>query len=329
MDIKCSIFEEEKEEFSWDENVLKEFKNSIEDQEIPCVMDDIFLLGFLRARKFDIESSVQLLKNYYNMRVNNPQFFKNLSPSKLEHVLNMNVMQFLPKPDQFGSYIYVSKLCNWDTSVASATELLRVLMLYMDLQLTLHRTQEKKIVCIIDAGGLSLSHFYHFSPKVIYWLVMLIAKESYTIGYKAVHYVNLNIIMKAILSVLVPLLSDELKKKLHFHSDMKTLHEFISPDCLPLEYGGTLPGFDPSKSNNMIRSNEEFYRRNEEQVKLCEERKRSSKVDSFRDIIEDPEEERLKKFIEKLEEKFERHSNNPEAFLYSLKEDLEFEITLF
>ncbi|XP_023220126.1 clavesin-1-like [Centruroides sculpturatus] len=92
---------------------------------------------------------------------------------------------------------------------------------------------------------------------------MLIAKDSYTIGYKTVHYVNLNIIMKAILSVLVLLLSDELKKKLHFHSDLKTLHEFINPDCLPLEYGGTLPGFDPTKFNNMIRANEEFFQRSE------------------------------------------------------------------
>ncbi|XP_023211554.1 alpha-tocopherol transfer protein-like isoform X2 [Centruroides sculpturatus] len=330
MDIKCSIFEEEKEEFPWDENVLKEFKKSIKDQGIHCLMDDIFLLGFLRARKFDIESSLQLLKNYYNMRVNNPQFFKNLLPSKLEHVLKMNIFQFLPKPDQDGTYILICRYCNWNTSVASAADLWRVIMLCMDLQLTLHRTQEKKIICIVDAGGLTLSHFYHLSPNIIYWLAMLIAKNSYIIGYKAVHYVNLNSIMKAVLSVLLPLLSDELKKKLHFHSDMKTLHEFINPDCLPLEYGGILPGYDPTEANNMIRANEEFYKRNEEYVKLYEEEsKRSSKEDRFTNVIEDPQEEKMKKFIEKSEEKFKRYSNNPEAFLDSLKEDLEFEITLF
>ncbi|XP_067141836.1 alpha-tocopherol transfer protein-like [Centruroides vittatus] len=329
MDIKCSIFEEEKEEFPWNENALKEFKKSIKDQEISCMMDDIFLLGFLRARKFDIQRSLQLLKNYYNMRVNNPQFFKNLLPSKLEHVLNMNIFQFLPKPDQDGTYIIVCRYCNWDTSAASAYDLWRVIMLCMDLQLRLHRTQEKKIICIVDAGRLTLSHFYHFSPNAIYWLAMLIAKNSYTIGYKAVHYVNLNNIMKAVVSILVPLLSEELKKRLHFHSDIKTLHEFVSPDCLPLEYGGNLPRFDPTESNNMIRGNEEFYRRNEEYVKLYEERKTSSKEDSFRDVIEDPEDDKMKKFIEKSEEKFKHHSNNPDAFLDSLKEDLEFGITLF
>ncbi|XP_023241055.1 alpha-tocopherol transfer protein-like isoform X2 [Centruroides sculpturatus] len=107
INIKNLIFEEEKEEFSWDENALKAFKKVIRDQGFKFQMDDIFLLGFLRARKYDIERSLQLLKNYFKVRIEYPQYFKNLLPSKLGPALDLNMMQFLPKPDQDGSYIFV------------------------------------------------------------------------------------------------------------------------------------------------------------------------------------------------------------------------------
>ncbi|XP_023232500.1 clavesin-1-like [Centruroides sculpturatus] len=148
--------------------------------------------------------------------------------------------------------------------------------------------------------------------------------------YKAIHYVNMNVVIKAILSILLPLLPDKLRKRVHLHSDVGTLHEFISPDCLPLELGGNLPSFDPTEANNMLRSNEEFFRTNEEYVKLYEEEtNKNFSQGTFRYVGEDLEDEKIKKFIEKSEEKFKCHTDNPEAFLAALKEDSEFEITHF
>ncbi|XP_067141834.1 alpha-tocopherol transfer protein-like [Centruroides vittatus] len=324
MEIKNSIFEEEKEEFPWDENALKAFKKLIGDQGIKCRMDDIFLLGFLRARKYDLQSSLQLLTKYYNTRADNPQYFKNLLPSKLQHVLDMNIVQFLPKPDQDGRYIYVFRFGNWDPSIASAIDLWRVVPLVFDLQMNFHRTQKKKIVFIIDGAGLTLSHLQYLSPSVINGIATLVAKETHPIRYKTGHYVNLNIIFKVFSNIVFPLLSDDFKKRLHFHSDMKTLHEFISPDCLPIEFGGKLPRFDPTESNNMLKANEEFFRRNEEYVKLYEkERNNNESKAVLKYIDEDTEDEKTKQYIEKAEEIFHSHSENPEAFLSCMKKVFE------
>ncbi|XP_023232512.1 alpha-tocopherol transfer protein-like [Centruroides sculpturatus] len=328
MNIKDSIFPEEKDEFPWDEKALIAFKKAIKDQRIKCRMDDIFLLGFLRSRKFDLQRSLQQLKNYYNIRVNYPEYFKDLLPSKLEHVFNLNVVQYLPSSDQNGSYIYIFRFGKWDTSAASVTDVIRAIMLFTDLQLNFHRTQVNKIVCVIDAAGLNLLHFYHFSPRAISALVMLLVKDSYPIRYKALHYVNMNVIIKAILSVLLPLLPHKLRKRVHLHSNVETLHEFISPDCLPLEFGGNLPSFDPTEANNMLRSNEEFFKRNEEYVKLYEEEtNKNFSQGTFRYVGEDFEEEKIEKFIEKSEDKFKSHCDDPEAFLACMQEDSELEMT--
>ncbi|XP_023232492.1 alpha-tocopherol transfer protein-like isoform X2 [Centruroides sculpturatus] len=322
MEIKNSIFEEEKEEFLWDKNALKEFKKLIGDVGIKCRMDDIFLLGFLRARKFDLQSSLQLLTKYYNTRANYPQYFKNLLPSKLQNVLDMNILQFLPKPDQNGRYIYIFRFGNWDPSIASATDLWRVVPIVFDLQMNFHRTQKKKIVFIIDGAGLTLSHFQYLSPSVVNGIATLVAKDTHPIRYKTGHYVNLNIIFKAFTSIILPLVSDDFKKRLYFHSDMKTLHEFISPDCLPLEYGGKLPSFDPTESNNMLKANEEFFRRNEEYVKLYEKERNNNVSNGVSKYInEDIEDEKTKQYIERAEEIFQRHSEDPEAFLSCMKKE--------
>ncbi|XP_067141846.1 alpha-tocopherol transfer protein-like [Centruroides vittatus] len=324
MKIKDSIFEEEKEEFSCDENALKSFKNLIREQCITCLMDDIFLLGFLRATEFDLPSSLQLLKNYYNTRVNYPQYIKNLLPSKMEDVLNMNILQFLPKPDQYGSYIYFFRFANWDTSVANGIDVVRIILLILDLQLNLHRTQEKKITCIVDGEGLSLSHFRNYTPRIMSAFATIALADSYPLRIKAIHYVNMNVIYRAILSVFIPLLPDKVKKTIYIHSDIKTLADFISPDRLPSQVGGNLPPFDPSEANKMLKSNEEFYRRNEEYVKLYEK--------SIKDCNEDTSscnEVKTKEFIEKAEEIFERHSDNPEDFIACMKENFEFDIDNF
>ncbi|XP_023232494.1 alpha-tocopherol transfer protein-like [Centruroides sculpturatus] len=330
MDIKSSIFEEDKEEFPWDKNALKSFKKIIKDQGIKCCMDDIFLLGILRARKYEMGRSLQLLKNYYEIRLQYPQYFKDLLPSKLEQALSLNIMQFLPKPDQKGRYVFIFQFSKWDTSVANRFDMFRTVMLFSDLQLNLHRSQEKKFVIITNADGISISHFLQLTPSFFSSATNVLFRDSYQARFSEIHYVNLNIVIKAILSIFIPLLPSKLRDRVHLHSDMSTLHEFISPDCLPLEYGGNLLSFDPTAANNMIKANEEFFRKNEEYVKLYEEqRNKNFSQGTFRYVREEIEDEKLKKLIEKSEERFKSYSHDPEAFLAAMKEDSELEITHF
>ncbi|XP_067134186.1 alpha-tocopherol transfer protein-like isoform X2 [Centruroides vittatus] len=330
MKIKSSIFEEDKEEFSWDENALKSFKEIIKGQGIKCCMDDIFLLGILRARKYDMGRSLQLLKNYYDIRVQYPQYFKDLLPSKLEHALLLNVMQFLPKPDQNGRYVLIFEYGKWDTSVANGCEMFRVMMLFFDLQLNLHRSQEKKIVIIANAEGISISHFLQLTPSFLNSVTKVLFRDSYQARFSEIHFVNLNIVIKAILSIFIPLLPSKLRDRIHLHSDMSTLHKFIDPDCLPLELGGNLSSFDPTAANNMIKANEEYFRKNEEYVKLYEEQKNKNfSQGTFRYVSEEFQDEKAMKRLERTEENFKCYSHDPEAFLAAMNEGSECEITHF
>ncbi|XP_023210946.1 clavesin-1-like [Centruroides sculpturatus] len=85
------------------------------------------------------------------------------------------------------------------------------------------------------------------------------------------HYVNLNVIVKGLLKLSLPLFPAKLRNKIFPHSDMTSLHEFIHPEYLPIEYGGELPDFDSSELFEVVRQNEEFFVRNEEFLKIYNE----------------------------------------------------------
>lgn len=101
-------------------------------------------------------------------------------------------------------------------------------------------SQINGIVAITDMEGLTVEQAMQFTPSYSKRNV-----ESYHDGNsfraKDLHFVNEPAIFHKIFNLARPFMSKKYGKRTHFHgSDMKSLHTFISPDCLPECYGGTL-----------------------------------------------------------------------------------------
>ena len=70
-----------------------------------CRTDDAFLLRFLRARKFDYDRAYQLLINYFTVRDEHKELFKDLRPSALGKVFEDGGVMTLPNADKEGRRI--------------------------------------------------------------------------------------------------------------------------------------------------------------------------------------------------------------------------------
>ncbi|XP_023213939.1 alpha-tocopherol transfer protein-like, partial [Centruroides sculpturatus] len=178
-----------------------------------CKMDDMFLLGFLRAMKFNVEGSLQLLRNYYSTKLEYPAYFKNLLPSKLEKALSTNCMRVLPQPDQSGRYIFIGQLRRWDPSEVPLIDLYRVAFLFADLLFTLHQCQENGIVIILDSKGTTFKQLMEYTPRFIHNLVSLLSTDWVQLSMKEMHYVNLNVIVSGLLKFSFPLIPAKLRNK--------------------------------------------------------------------------------------------------------------------
>ena len=63
------------------------------------------MLRFLRARKFDYDCAYQLIINYFTVRDEHKELFKDLHPSALGKVFDDNVCIVLPNRDKEGHRI--------------------------------------------------------------------------------------------------------------------------------------------------------------------------------------------------------------------------------
>lgn len=80
-----------------------------EEKDFNPYLDDAFLLMFLRARKFNVLASANMMKNYYLARVKYPSMFKNFTPKSCMKVLKSNIHYFLPYRSSDGCAILLSK----------------------------------------------------------------------------------------------------------------------------------------------------------------------------------------------------------------------------
>ncbi|CAL1273965.1 unnamed protein product [Larinioides sclopetarius] len=245
---------------SWRDRDIQALRDMIsDDPDLVSRSDDAFLLRFLRARKFDYTRSFTLLQNYYMMRVKHANIFKDFTPSALKHVHQLNLQGFLPYRDPEGRAIFVFRGGLWDPSLCSADDLFRANVICLEKQIDDPLTQINGVVALLDMKMLGFHHVRHFSPSHALKVVSLV-QDSFPARFKAVHIVNEPALFDLVLTIVKPLISEKLKKRIYTHgTNMKTLHSHIPPDILPCEFGGSMGPFNNKAFIEKLAEEEETF----------------------------------------------------------------------
>ncbi|XP_023214983.1 alpha-tocopherol transfer protein-like [Centruroides sculpturatus] len=124
-------------DYTWNEKELQEFRTAVlKEKQLKCRSDDIFLLSFLRARKYDRERTLKLLKNYYATRKKYKDMFKDLLPSALERFLQMDMM--CSKRLETGQVLGLGRVSHWDANKVRSIDVARCVLLLIDMELNDH-----------------------------------------------------------------------------------------------------------------------------------------------------------------------------------------------
>ncbi|XP_023240224.1 clavesin-2-like isoform X1 [Centruroides sculpturatus] len=250
---------ERKDYTSWNENELETFRNIIIEQNINCPLDDMFLLSFLRARKFERERALKLLKNYLSSRQKNQDVFGDYSPLAMKKYLDMKVHGYFTHTDDEGRIMGIGRCPYWDSSKMSFKLIIKGLLLFLDAGLTGHLLQVNGFVLILDAKTLSWRHLLHLTPSTIHAIISLLF-QSLPVRFKAIHIVNIGKFVHAFYMAFYPFVPYKIKKRIHLHSSgIESLHKYIDPRHLPADYGGELPPFDPTECNKNLMKFQEFF----------------------------------------------------------------------
>ena len=129
--------------------------------------DDAFLMIFLRARRYNVEESFQLLSNYIEFRSKNAAIFENLSAWQLHHVIEDGFPCVLPYSDQNGAQMIIIFAGSWDTDTYGTEEILKAFILSMERLIENDEAQLNGIVIIADFSGWTASHASRLSLSFV------------------------------------------------------------------------------------------------------------------------------------------------------------------
>ncbi|XP_066589164.1 alpha-tocopherol transfer protein-like isoform X2 [Prorops nasuta] len=207
-----------------------------------CPIDnESWLIRFLRPCKYYPESAHKLVKNYYSFKVKHANVYDGLKPSKEKNIFEQNILVVLPNRDQHGRRILIIELGKkWKHNKCSLDEVFKGCVLYLEAAMLEPSSQIAGAVVIFDMDGLSLQQTWQFTPpfakRIVDWL-----QDAVPLRIKNIHIVNQPYVFNMVFALFKPFLREKLKSRIIFHgTDRKSLHQYISPKCLPECYGGNL-----------------------------------------------------------------------------------------
>lgn len=219
---------------------LRELLKQETDLNVP-LDSDAWLIRFLRPTKFYPESALTLVKNYYQFKVKHKNVYDNLLPSREKNVFSHDILTVLPRRDQLGRRILILELGKkWKHNKCSLDEVYKGAVLFLEAAMLEPQSQICGAEVIFDMDGLSLPQTWQFTPpfakRIVDWL-----QESVPMRIKGVHIVNQPFIFNIVFNLFKPFLKEKLRSRIIFHgTDRDSLHQYLSPKCLPECYGGTL-----------------------------------------------------------------------------------------
>ncbi|XP_055532198.1 clavesin-2 [Wyeomyia smithii] len=204
--------------------------------------DDLFLLRFLRTKKFSVFMAEQMLLKYLNLRrlqmhmVHDLDF---LSP-KLNKLINNGYMLASPIRDKNGRRLILGFASLFDPSEHDSTEMSRVHSITYETLLEDPQNQILGFVHIGDFKGITTAHISSWNPtdflRMLRW-----GEQSIPMRHKEVHFVNVPSAVKYVIEAGKAIISKKMKERLQVHVTAQDLCKKVDPACLPKELGGKIP----------------------------------------------------------------------------------------
>ena len=169
------------------EKKLKHYGQELSKRVITMVSASIasttrFLLLFLRARYFRVDTSYELLCNYHEFRNKNASIFQNISAWQLHHVIEDGFPCVLPYSNQNGAKMMVIFAGGWDTETYGTVDILKAFVLSMERLIEDDEVQRNGIVIIADFTGWTTTHTSHLSIAFIRQVCCMFQVRNYASG---------------------------------------------------------------------------------------------------------------------------------------------------
>jgi pyridoxine/pyridoxamine 5'-phosphate oxidase len=204
--------------------------------------DDLFLLRFLRNKKFSVHMAQQTLLKYLNFRRVLSNFFTDLdflSP-RINQLLNNGFMFPSPVRDKKGRRVLISQAKYFDTEKFSGEDLVKIHMIAYETLMENETDQIMGFVHVGDFQTVGSSFISKFDPtefmRILKW-----GESSVPMRHKEIHVYNVNPTVKFIIDAAKSVWSQKMKERINLYTSFGNFSKNFDTSVLPQELGGTIP----------------------------------------------------------------------------------------
>lgn len=179
-----------------------------------CRTDAVFLLRFLRTKKFSVAAACEMLERYLTIRQLYPQWFQKLDGDDpaLAEILDSGYLVPLPERDAAGRQLILSCAGKFDTARFTSAQMARAHSLICEALLDDEESQVAGYTYLNDESGLSMSLLGLWSLTDLKCMLGCI-QNSTPMRHKETHFLHMPAYANKIIEFAMGLLSDKLKKR--------------------------------------------------------------------------------------------------------------------
>lgn len=207
-----------------------------------CRTDSVFLLRFLRTKKFSVPLALAMIERYLAIRQLYPHWFRNLDVDDpvINDIIEQGYLVPLPLRDEQGRKILLSCPGRFDPYKYTAADMAKVHSLVVECLMDDEENQIRGYTYVNDESGLLMGHISLWSLSDIRSMMKCI-QNSTPMRHKITHFINVPQYANKVFEFFIGLLNEKLKSRIMIHSTLDDFKEQISSKVLPSEYGGEVP----------------------------------------------------------------------------------------
>ncbi|XP_055531158.1 clavesin-1-like [Wyeomyia smithii] len=205
-----------------------------------CRTDPVFLLRFLRTKKFSVVQACEMLEKYLSIRQTYPKWFRNcdIDNAELEAVIDGGYILPLPQRDSNGHQLVLSVAGNLDLNRVNSTVLAKAHFLVQEVLADDEEAQICGYIQCLDDRQLSMRLLSLWSLVDIKRVTECMQNGIPT-RIRSFNFIGLPSSAITIMEFCVSLLSEKLKKRVNLFRSVKDFAAKVDKSILPEEYGGT------------------------------------------------------------------------------------------